>query len=260
MSRLIAEAVRLSFRRLSNFRVSLAFEVIASLAFSGITIIFWNVVYGRVRPLPGWTLGQVFALTALAELFYALTMSLFISTGKLWLPIVTGRIDIYLVRPVDPRLLMIILSFRPENLIRAIPSIGLLVGLAVLDGVRFTLLSVLGTLLLVLLGATTYACLQMAGSWASFWLGRTKTLDELTDSFTEFSRYPTTVFPGWLRLTLTTVVPMALAATEPALFLTGLQADRLGIIVATFAVTFAWWLGQDLIWRKGLARYDSYGG
>lgn len=258
--RLIAIAIRLNLKRLRAFRASLVLEVGASLSYAAITAIFWNVIYRRVQPLPGWSLGQTFAFTALIELFYAVTMSVFVATGKFWGAIISGRIDIYLIRPTEPRLLMGLLAIRLENLIRAIPSVTLLAALAGVYGFRPTVTSVLAALIVTALGTCAYACLQMAGSWASFWLGRTQVLDEITDSFTEFTQYPHTVFPPWVRLALLTVVPMGLAATEPALLLSGMSIRPMLVIGGAVAVTLAWWVMQELLWKRGLRRYDSYGG
>lgn len=260
LPKLVIEGLNLNLRRLRQFTVSFLLDVTASLAYAGITVIFWRVIYGRIRPLPGWTLGQAFAFSAFFELFYALSMSLFVGTGKLWNNIITGRIDVYLIRPVDPRLLMGLLTVRMESFIRALPSIVLLFSLALAHGVRFTIGNALASLVIVTLGALTYAFVQMAGSWASFWIGRAQMLDEITDSLNELARYPHTIFPDWLRMALMTVVPMAFASTEPARVLTGMSGNMVGAIGVAMGVTAVWWFIQDLLWKKGLRRYDSYGG
>ncbi len=258
--RLFRIALELNLKRLWYFRASLLLDMVSALAYAGLTIVFWNIIYTRVRPLPGWGLGETFAFVALTELFYALTMSVFIGSGKFWNTVVTGRIDTYLTRPVDARLLMSLITMRLENALRSLPSICLLVALALHYGARFTLAPTLLALAVVALGATTYAFLQMAGSWTSFWLGRSQLLDELTDSMTEFVQYPHTIFPGWVRVLLTTVVPLALAASQPALALQGSTSQALRIFTAALAVAAAWWAIQEFAWRRGLKRYDSFGG
>ena len=77
---------------------------------------------------------------------------------------------------------------------------------------------------------------------------------------TEFVQYPHTIFPGWVRVLLTTVVPLALAASQPALALQGSTSQALRIFTAALAVAAAWWAIQEFAWRRGLKRYDSFGG
>lgn len=258
--RLTALALGLNLKRLWYFRASVLLEALSSLVYSVITIVFWNIIYDRVHPLPGWTLGQTFAFVALLEFFYALTMSIFIGSGKLWTAIIAGRIDIYLVRPVDARLLMSLLVIRIENLIRALPGIGLLLFLAITNGARFSTAAMFTALVTAVLGAVCYACLQMAGSFASFWLGRAEVLDELTDSLKEVVQYPHTIFPEWVQWVLMTVLPMAFAASEPARALMVAPQGSLGIVGAAILVTSGWWLVQELTWRRGLRHYDSFSG
>jgi ABC-2 type transport system permease protein len=69
------------------------------------------------------------------------------------------------------------------------------------------------------------------------------------------SRFPVDVYPGWLRITLSSVIPVGLAVTIPAEAIGG-RLGRLGLaeilIGALAAAAFARWF-----WRQGLKNYTG---
>lgn len=257
---LVRTAVVMNARRVVAFRASFALDVLSSLAFVLISVTFWQVIYARVSHLPGFTLGQTFLFLFFVELFFTLGMSVFVGSGKFWVSINTGRLDIYLTRPGDPRLLLTLITMRLDNLLRAVPSLTLLLGLAVHHHATFSLPTLLAGVVITALGATAYAFLQMASSWVAFWAGRAQVLDELTDSMTELTQYPHTIFPKFLQLALTTVLPFGLAGTQPSLLAAGSAHSLLTGIAVAAAVATGWLVLQHLLWKKGLHAYESSNG
>ena len=251
-------ALKLNIRKLLTFRTSFVLDLLSSLTYTAILIIFWSIVYTN-QPLPGWSLGQTFAFLAFVELFYALSMSFFVATGKIWVYINSGRLDLYLIRPLDPRFVMCVLNIRIENLLRALPGIALLGYLSAFHGASLPAGSVIRAVLICGVAAWIYANLQLAASWLSFWLGRSQMIDEFTDSLIEFNRYPHTIFPGWMRFILITILPLGLAATVPAheLFRFHLYPYVWIIIGGTL---IGWSLLQTFLWSRGNLYYESYNG
>jgi ABC-2 type transport system permease protein len=258
--RLIRYALSLNLKQLTVFRASFAMEVLTSMGYAVVTLIFWRLVYGSVRPLPGWTIGQTYAFAALVELAFSLSYGLFGVTGKLWLYITNGRLDAYLVRPVDPRLLLILVTLRLERLVQSLPSVCLLLILAKSNGAALSTTLGAGAFFGLLLGAIVYACVQLAGSCAAYWLGKSSLLDELTDSLLQFSQYPHTIFPKSLQVVLLSALPLGWVASQPARILTGLTDAPLRSIAVAIGITVIWWGVQTLLWERGRRRYESANG
>ena len=75
------------------------------------------------------------------------------------------------------------------------------------------------------------------------------------DGIFQMARYPVGIYPGWLRLVLTWVVPVGVITTVPAQALSGaLSPDTLAGAVA-LAVAFS--AGASALFRFGLRRYAS---
>jgi ABC-2 type transport system permease protein len=92
-------------------------------------------------------------------------------------------------------------------------------------------------------------------STVAFWVTRLDPIVELFDGMYQAGRWPVSIYPGWLRVGFTILVPLAFAVTVPASALAGhasgwLVLGSVGFTVALAAVT-RW------IWRLALRRYSG---
>ena len=78
---------------------------------------------------------------------------------------------------------------------------------------------------------------------------------ELLYTFFEAGRFPITIFPTWVRILLTFVVPTAFITTVPASVLLG----RLGgvFVLYSLGVTAALCTVSVLFWRYAVRHYSS---
>jgi ABC-2 type transport system permease protein len=92
-------------------------------------------------------------------------------------------------------------------------------------------------------------------STLSFWFVRVENLLAVFWSFLDAGRFPVDIYPGWLRITLSTVVPIGIAITIPAEAVSG-RLEWFGfaaMLVGTVVVSwFAGWF-----WRRGLRSYTG---
>jgi ABC-2 type transport system permease protein len=75
------------------------------------------------------------------------------------------------------------------------------------------------------------------------------------DGFFQMARYPADLYPGWLRLVLTWVIPVGVMTTIPGQALTGNLSA--GALVGSVALAAAFFLGATALFRGGLRRYAS---
>ena len=79
----------------------------------------------------------------------------------------------------------------------------------------------LGFAFALLIGATMIYCFWLLLTTAAFWIVRMDEIHELWHGIYDSGRWPVTIYPGWLRISLTYLVPIAFAVTVPAEVLTG---------------------------------------
>jgi ABC-2 type transport system permease protein len=71
----------------------------------------------------------------------------------------------------------------------------------------------------------------------------------------EAGRWPVGIYPGWLRLMLTFIVPVAFAITVPAEAMTGRLTWP--VLLGAVALAVAMLVGSRLFWRLGVRHYSG---
>jgi ABC-2 type transport system permease protein len=143
-----------------------------------------------------------------------------------------------------------------------IPQLGQIVlGFIVLGygiaqvGSAVSLLDVLLFGVTLFCGLTLVYSLLLVLSTLSFWFVRVENLLAIFWSFLDAGRFPVDVYPGWLRVTLSTVVPIGVAVTVPAQAIAG-RLDGTGLLAMVLGTGMMWWFAS-WFWRRGLQSYTG---
>ena len=238
------------------YRLNLLLGLFEMLLVMGTSIGAVLVLYTHTSSLGGWTLPQMIALTGV---YYVLQggVNLVFSPSfeKLMEHVRMGTLDFTLLKPANAQLL---LSTRHFAMIRVA---DLLLGLGIV-AVGLFMLSENVTPWAVVSFAITLACgvmlvyaLLLVLVTLSFWFVRIDNIMAIFWAFTDAGRFPIDLYPGWLRFTLATVVPIGIAVTVPAQAIAGrmpLETFFGMLIGTTIALAAASWF-----WRVGLRNYTG---
>lgn len=69
------------------------------------------------------------------------------------------------------------------------------------------------------------------------------------------ARYPTSMYPGWLRLILTWIIPVGIMTTVPAQALSGNLSPVM--LIGSLALAIGLFMGSSTLFHIGLRRYAS---
>jgi ABC-2 type transport system permease protein len=90
---------------------------------------------------------------------------------------------------------------------------------------------------------------------ATFWLTKFDNNVTILQALLDTGRYPATVYPSWLRLIVTFLIPVAVATTVPLQALRGeLSAAQIALFLGISAICF--WAASR-IWRAGVKKYSG---
>lgn len=216
------------------------------------------ILFTQVESLNGWGFPRVLAVLGVYMLVDALK-SLFIGPslgsiagmdGDLWL----GRFDFTLLKPVPVQYYVSIRNWNPWAFMNVAAALALL-GVAAVKlnsslsaaGAVVFLFSLLISLVLV------YSLMLILVSAAFWYLGAP--LVWIYDSLIQMGRYPVKIYPGFLRVVLTWVIPVGFIVTVPAQALTGeLGATELlggGLLAGALYTT------ASLFFNTSLKKYTS---
>ena len=107
----------------------------------------------------------------------------------------------------------------------------------------------------LLLGASMIYCFWLAITTVAFWVVRMDHVLELFEGVYQTGRWPVGVYPGWLRYTVTFLVPVAFAVTVPAEAVT--SRLELGTLLLSVGFGLLLFVFTRWFWRFGLRHYSG---
>lgn len=214
------------------------------------------LIFSNTSTLAGWSAPELVAVTGVWFVMGGL-MRLVIrpSLAKLMEDVRLGTLDYMLVKPEDSQLLASV------RVIELWSLTDTFFGFLLIGGALWKLSAHVGPLqalafLVVLLagGLMLYSfCLVLATS--TFWIVRADNILVIFGEMFAAGRYPVTVYPGWLRIVLTLIVPVAFATTVPVQAVTGRLnlAGAAGTVLLAAVLFFV----ASQFWHFGLRHYTG---
>jgi ABC-2 type transport system permease protein len=238
----------------ANFWISL----LHSLLNLGTGVVGVAVLFSQVGTIHGWDypatlalLGVYLTLDALRGLFIGPSLDALAGLGgEIW----SGQFDFTLLRPVDVQFLASFRHWRPMALIDLALGLGVLGTAVVKLETSLTLARTAAFLIALGAGATILYAILLAFTGLVFW-SPAMLYTWVFDGIFQMARYPVGLYPGWLRLVLTWVVPVGVMTTVPAQALTGELSA--GMLIGSVALAAALLIGASALFRSGLRRYAS---
>jgi ABC-2 type transport system permease protein len=256
--RLVRRFVVIAFENVMAYRVNFWISLLHSLLNLGTGVLGVVVLFGQVDTVQGWSLPSALALLgvyltlgALRRLFIGPSLEALAGMdGEIW----TGKFDFTLLRPVDVQFLASVRYWHPLALIDLLLGLGVL-GTAV-SQLRLSLspANLIAFLASLAAGVAILYAILLAFSALVLW-SPGFLFTWLSDALFQMARYPVGLYPDWLRLVLTWIIPVGIMTTVPAQALTG--GLSVEMLAGGFAVALVALIGASALFRVGLQRYAS---
>lgn len=236
----------------ANFFVQI-FESVLSLlvALGGLAVVF-----SHTNALAEWLPSELVVLVGIHLLLGGLLRFVISpSLNKFTQDIRTGKFDHILLKPVDAQFVSSVQRVEVWKLIDILLGI-LTIGVGItqlggnvrfVDGLLFT-----GTLLA---GVVIVYSFWIILATTAFWIIRADNVFQIFNALFVAGRWPVTIYPNWLRVILTFIVPVAFAVTVPAQGLIG-RLDPTNTLLAV-GVAVGLLIVARLFWRWGLVSYSG---
>ncbi len=214
------------------------------------------LVFSHTTDLGGWSRPELLAVMGVHILMGGvIKTTIQPNMERLMGDIQAGTLDYALTKPADAQ---VIISVREVRIWQSVDIImgALVLGYAVLQiQAGFGVLQTLSFIAALLLGATMIYCFWLMITTGAFWVVRMDQIVELFQGVYQAGRWPVGIYPGWLRTSLTFLVPVAFAVTLPSEALTGrLNPYSLG---GALALTLVLLFVSRRVWRTGLRNYSG---
>lgn len=253
---LLRTLVRVNLQHELAYRSETVVNIFVNILWLGWELLSLRIIFSNTATLGGWGPGDLIALLGVFKLVNMLMGALiWPNTQRFNEGVRNGTLDYTLLQPVNS---LFMISFSRIVLWRvwdlALGIILIVAGLQ-LSGATTDPSSVGLFLLLMLSGGAIIYSLWIVMIAITFWFVKFDNNVTILQALLEAGRYPATVYPAWLRIIVTFVVPIAVATTVPLQALRGELAPWqiwmfLGVSVVSVLVAAR-------VWQAGVKKYSG---
>ncbi len=214
------------------------------------------LVFSHTSDLNGWTQPELLIVMGIFILMGGV-INAFIQPNmtRLLDDIQQGTLDFALTKPADAQGLISVREFHLWSLTDVI--VGVLVlsygvyhyqgSVGFIQSLEFLLALVMGSILIY--------CIWLIITSTAFWFVRVDEIVNLFQGVYAAGRWPVGIYPRWLQVGLTFIIPVAFAVTIPAEALTSRLTPL--VLAGTFGLTILFSIAARTIWRFGLKNYSG---
>lgn len=254
--KLLSAFLKVNIQMSLAYRADTVVNILLNLMWLGWELLSLSIIFNNTETIGGWGFGELIALLGVFRLVHTLMIALiWPNTEKFNQSIRDGSMDYTLLQPINSMFLVTfsrITVWRAWDLILA--TVLIVVGIN-LGGDTVTSGSILTFLMLTISGALVIYSLWIVLIALTFWFTKFDNNVTILQALLDAGRYPVTVYPVWLQILVTFVVPIAVATTVP---LQGLRGElTIGRSLIFIAISLASFLIASQVWRRGLKQYSG---
>jgi ABC-2 type transport system permease protein len=252
----VAAYIKMNIQQSLAYRADMLVNLLLNLFWLGWELLSLQIIFNNTQSLSGWGIGELIVLLGVWRLANTLMSALvWPNTERFNASIRDGSFDYNLLQPINSQFLVSfarITVWRTWELLLA----GILIGVgANLSRQLISPSSLVSFVALVFSGMVVLYSLWIILISLTFWFTKFDNNVTILQALMDAGRYPASIYPAWLRLIVTFVIPIAVATTIP---LQALRGDLTpGQVVMFLGIGAAAILISSRIWSAGVRRYSS---
>jgi viologen exporter family transport system permease protein len=254
--KLLATFLKVNIQQELAYRANAAINALLSLMWLGWELLGLSIIFSNTTTLGGWGPGELVTLLGVWRLVNTMMAALiWPNTEKFNTSVRDGSLDYMLLQPVSSQFLVSfsrIVIWRVWDI--ALATVLIVTGVSMSGGAAAPL-NVVSFLLLTASGALIIYSLWIVLISCTFWFVKFDNNVTILQALMDSGRYPATVYPAWLRLIVTFVVPIAIATTVPLQALRGeLRWWQVLLFLTVGAVSL---VVAARVWKLGVRQYSG---
>ncbi len=253
---LIWSHLRIGIANEMQYRVNFFIQLLQSFIALATGLISLWLVFSYTTTLGGWTESELLVVMGVYILMGGVIQAAIQpNMQRLIDEIQDGTLDFALTKPIDSQIIVSIREFRFWQLTDVIVGLVVIIIAITQQQTRFGVWQALAFVVALLLGGIMIYCFWLMLTTTAFWLIRIWEMVNLFQGIYAAGRWPVGIYPDWLRVGLTFLVPIAFAVTVPAEALT----DRLTslTLVGAAGLTVFFLALARFIWQLGVRSYSG---
>ncbi|GHU83288.1 ABC transporter permease [Clostridia bacterium] len=248
-----------SLKKMIEYKADFIIGVLGMLLSQVVDILFLWIIFSNIPSLLGWTFNQIVFIYGFSLIPKAIDHLLF---DRLWgighWVVRKGEFDIYLTRPLNPLIHVLMEQFQLDAVGELVMGIILIASSIGSVGIVWSPVKILLTIIVIPFAVMIYTAIKTATAAISLWIKRSGNITFMFYMVNDFSKYPVTIYNSFVKNLITYIIPFAFTAFYPANYiLTG--ENPLFNIGGTVLISVVFMTVGVLVWNKGLGAYESAG-
>jgi ABC-2 type transport system permease protein len=238
------------------YRVDTAVNILINAMWLGWELLSLSIIFNNTEALGGWGPGELIILLGVFRLVnMVMAAIIWPATQNFNTAVRDGSLDYTLLQPYNSLFLVTFSRIVVWRVWDLILGIGLVTAGISMSGISTAPPNLISFSLLVVSGMLIIYSLWIVMIAATFWFIKFDNNVTILQALLDSGRYPATVYPSWLRMIVTFVVPIAVATTVPVQGLRGdLGTGQVGLFLGIGALCF---LVAYQVWKAGVKRYSG---
>ena len=254
--RLVRTFIKVNVEMSLAYRSEAVIEFLLDLMWLGWELLSLQIIFWNTQSLGGWNKGELIVLMGVLLMVNTFMSALIWPNTEFFNAAMhDGSLDYMLLQPVNSLFLVTFSRISIWRIADLVVAVILIITGVRLAGEVITLVNSLTFLLLMVSGSIVLYSLWIVLIAFTFWFTKFDNNVTILQALTDTGRYPITVYPLWLRIIVTFIVPIGLATTIPVQALRGdLNSQQVILYLAVSLVTL---MVASQVWRIGIRRYSS---
>lgn len=244
---------------LMEYRVNFLIGAVSTIFMQAAGLLTVWVIMEQIPDLAGWSLPEILLIYGLITLSKSINHMF---ADNLWTIgrdyVRTGAFDRFMVRPIDPLFHLLADRFCHDGIGNFLVGAVLVIIAGSSLNIVWTPLMVGYLLLMVVSGGFIFIALNLMTAVSGFWLMDSVPVTRVVFEMHEFAKYPLTIYPRFIGVLLTALIPYGFASFFPATFLLGRDSNALLAWGAPLVAAVLMFIAL-IVWRFGLRHYSSTG-
>jgi ABC-2 type transport system permease protein len=240
-----------------GFKANFLLWIVVELLWFALQITFIAVIYSHTDHIEDWSKWQVVLLMGASHFIQQIFTALFLNNCvQLSEHIRTGRMDFFLLLPVNTRFLISLRQVDLGAFVNAASAVAVMVYAGRQLGLAPTVAHLFGFLILCAAGLLVHYSLMFLLASISFWTVKAQGIVWGYYNLFYIARLPDSAFRGFFRVFFTFALPMLLVANVPAKLVVNKLSRPLDMLLL-LAMSVVCLLLSELGWRFSVRRYTS---
>lgn len=216
-----------------------------------------SVIFNQTDSLKGWSRNDLIVLVGVQLVVSGVlgivirpSMQAFMESIRL------GTFDFLLTKPADAQLLASVQAVAPQAVTQFVIGIGVIITGLALQSAEIALTNLLLFLFLLMAGIAMVYSFMMVLATLTFWFVKLDNIMVIFNTmFGNAGSWPITIYPAWLRISLTFIIPVAFAVTIPSEAL--LDRVSLQSALLTLALAAGFLVAARRFWVYAIRNYTG---